>query len=187
MDKKYFQNINEWQQWLKNNHNKSAGLWLIFYKKETGKPSLDYEEAVEEALCYGWIDSLIKKLDAERYLRKFTPRKEDSVWSALNKKRVTRLLKSGRMLPPGLAKVQAAQKNGKWEQADKISEPEMPPEFAQALQQHPAAKFAYENLAPSHQKRFCGWIGSGKRQSTREKRIAEAIQLLNAGKKLGMK
>ena len=89
--------LSDWHTWLKNNYNSCSEIWLIFYKKETGKPNLSYNESVEEALCFGWIDSLIKNLDVERYARKFTPRKEDSKWSEINKKRVEKMIQLKRM------------------------------------------------------------------------------------------
>ena len=105
MKQLFFQTLAEWRDWLAKNYNKESVLWLIFYKKETGISSIDYESAVEEALCYGWIDSIIKKLDESRYARKFTPRKDSSKWSEINKNRVARLIKNGRMTKIGLAKI----------------------------------------------------------------------------------
>ena len=111
MKSRYFKAPKEWRTWLKSNHDKETELWLIFYKKHT-RPTLDYESAVEEALCYGWIDSIIKKIDESRFARKLTPRKNRSKWSPSNKKRVEGLIKSGRMTNVGLLKIKAAQK--KW-------------------------------------------------------------------------
>ena len=119
-----------WRAWLARNHDLSKGLWLAYYKKASGKSSVTYEEALEEALAYGWIDSKVRKLDEERYAQKYTPRKAKSVWSVSNKARVEKLIAQGRMAPPGLAKVQAAKHDGSWEsltEIDRIGRGAAPP------------------------------------------------------------
>jgi uncharacterized protein YdeI (YjbR/CyaY-like superfamily) len=163
-------------------------VWLIFYKKETSKPTIGYEDAVEEALCFGWIDSIIKKIDDERYARKFTPRKKKSKWSGLNKKRANKMIKEGRMTDVGLAKIQTAKKTGLWDQdaGPQISF-DVPPEFAKALAQNKKAKENFDNLAPSYRKQYIGWIAVAKRAETKKRRIEESLILLEKGKKLGMK
>jgi uncharacterized protein YdeI (YjbR/CyaY-like superfamily) len=183
----YFKTPQEWRTWLQSNHDKETGVWLIFLKKDT-RPSLDYESAVEEALCFGWIDSIIKKIDESRFARKFTPRKESSKWSAINKKRVERLMESGRMTHAGLSKVKAAQKSGYWSKSDRPFISFDPPEdFKKALNQNRKAKEFFEQLAPSYKKQFIGWIRIAKHQETKEKRISESIQLLEKGEKLGLR
>jgi len=184
----YCKTTEEWRTWLEQKHDKETEIWLIFFKKAAGKPSLDYESAVEEALCFGWIDSIIKKIDESRFARKFTPRNDDSKWSDKNKKRVERLIKSDRMTPVGLAKVKAAQKNGRWDEPDRpdISF-EIPEEFRKALNQNSKARKFFEQLAPSYRKQFIGWISVAKRSETKAKRINESIQLLSKGEKLGLK
>ena len=112
-------NRDEWRDWLAANHQTSTGVWLVFFKKESGAPSLKYEEAVEEALCFGWIDSIIKKRDAESYVRKVTPRKPKSRWSESNKRRVGSLIRRGLMCESGLAKVAEAKESGQWDQSDR--------------------------------------------------------------------
>jgi uncharacterized protein YdeI (YjbR/CyaY-like superfamily) len=135
MNQLYIITRSKWRKWLSDNHSKSKGVWLIFYKKETGKPTLDYETAVEEALCYGWIDSIVKKIDKDRYVRKLTPRSNYSVWSELNKKRVKKVIKEGTMTEFGLKKINAAKKAGMWNK--KVTAPqisyEVPGEFLFAL------------------------------------------------------
>ena len=188
MKKLHFKETADWREWLKKNHDKAKGIWMLFYKKHTGKPSVEYENAVQEALCYGWIDSIIKKLDEEKYLRKFTPRKNKSNWSDLNKKRVQLLLKEGRMTKFGEIEVENAKKNGEWYKPDNDrNNLKMPSELKAALQKNKVAKKNFNELAPSYKKRYMGWIGSGKRQETREKRVKEAIKLLEKGNKLGMR
>jgi uncharacterized protein YdeI (YjbR/CyaY-like superfamily) len=184
----YFQNTQGWRKWLELNHHKSAGVWLVFYKKESGKPTLDYEEAVEEALCFGWIDSIIKNVDEQQYLRKFTPRKSESKWSDLNKKRVQKMIELGRMTKAGAAKIEAAKKSGWWDKPDlpEISI-KMPEEFHLALGKNRKAKTFFDQLAASYQKQYILWIQMAKRAETRERRIKEAIDLLTKGEKLGLK
>ncbi len=145
----------EWRNWLAGNHNKSSGIWLVFYKKETGKPTLIYEQAIEEALCYGWVDSIIRKIDEQKYARKFTPRKNNSNWSESNKKRVARLINQSRMTKPGLHKVAIAKQNGMWEKPDRpqISF-ELPEEFKSALDKNHKAKQNFTALASWRSKRI---------------------------------
>jgi uncharacterized protein YdeI (YjbR/CyaY-like superfamily) len=186
--KLYVKTRAEWRKWLAANHGKAAVIWLVFHRKGTGKPSIDYEAAVEEALCYGWIDSIVKKLDETRYLRKFTPRKDGSVWSESNKERVAGLIKEGRMLECGLAKVEAAKKNGRWasEERPKITS-DMPREFARARERNKKAKEFFESLAPTYRKQYVIWILMARRKDTKEKRIRESILLLRKGEKLGLR
>ncbi len=188
MNKLYVKTRSEWRKWLKKNHDKVSELWLIFYKKETGKPSIDYEAAVEEALCFGWIDSLVKKIDEERYARKFTPRKDKSVWSESNKKRVKKVIKEGRMTEYGLKKIKAAKKSGKWyEDETPVFSLTMPTLFNQALKKNKKAEETFNRLTASQRKHYLGWIATAKKQETVEGRIKESIKILERGKKLGLK
>ncbi len=188
MEQLYFKSAAEWRDWLKANHEQSNGIRMIFYRKETGRPTIEYESAIEEALCYGWIDSIIKKIDAEKYVRKFTPRKNNSKWSAVNKKRIEKLIKEKRMTGAGLAKVDAAKANGQWDKPDRpVISFELHAEFESALNQNPKARAFFEQLAPSYKKHYIGWIAAAKQNKTREKRIRESITLLEKGQKLGMK
>ena len=118
MKQVYLKTRKEWREWLNQNHDKSGSIWLVFYKKHTGKATLEYDEAVEEALCFGWIDSIIKKIDDEKYVRKLTPRKADSRWSGLNKKRITKLKKQGLLTEAGIMKVREAKASGLWDKPD---------------------------------------------------------------------
>jgi uncharacterized protein YdeI (YjbR/CyaY-like superfamily) len=189
MDTLELETIEAWRAWLKENHDTVSEIWLVYYKKATGLPTLAYSETLDEALCYGWIDSLIKKIDEKRYARKFTPRKENSNWSLVNKKRVKELIEEGRMTEHGLRLVEAAKSSGQWD--NPVEKPDfdltMIPDFEQALKDHPKAAEAFDGLAPSYQKQYIGWIYSAKRQATKEKRIKEAVELLEQGKKLGMR
>ena len=179
----------QWRRWLAENHDKEGnGIWLVFYKKRTGGASLDYEESVEEALCFGWIDSIIKRIDDDKYCRKFTPRKHDSRWSNTNKKRAEKIIKEGRMTGFGLAKVEAAKRSGIWEIDPRpVITTDIPQELAEALAGNRKAKDFFEELAPTHQKHFIGWIVTAKREETRAKRLQESLALLASGEKLGLK
>ena len=188
MKRLYVKTKTEWRKWLQKNHDKVEEEWLIFYKKGTGKPSIDYEVAVEEALCFGWIDSLVKKIDEERYARKFTPRKDKSVWSESNKKRVKKVIKEGRITEYGLMKIKAAKKSGKWyEELKPDISFNIPADFEKALKKNIKAKENFEKLSPSHRKNYIGWIVTAKREKTIQKRIEESIKMLRQGKNLGMK
>ncbi len=184
----YVTNRDEWNKWLSKHHNAEKEVWLIFFKKETRKPSMEYESAVEEALCFGWIDSVVKKIDDSKYARKFTPRKDKSNWSELNKKRAKKMIREGRMTEFGLVKINIAKKAGNWDKAERPNISfDLPPEFEQALAQNKKANEHFVKLAPTYQKHYIGWITVAKRQETKVKRIKESIALLEKGEKLGLK
>jgi uncharacterized protein YdeI (YjbR/CyaY-like superfamily) len=188
MKQLYIKTRDEWREWLSEHHNTESEVWLVFFKKETGRPSVEYECSVEEALCFGWIDSIIKKIDAEKYARKFTPRKPDSKWSKLNKKRVAKVMKEGRMTEHGLAKIEAAKKSGLWDQNDRPEVSlEMPDKLGKALAENKKAKSFFDQLAPSYQKQYILWIQVAQREETKDKRVEESIHLLEQGKKLGLR
>ena len=180
----------QWRSWLSENHAREKdGVWLVFYKQQTGRPSLDYEDAVEEALCFGWIDSIIKRIDAERYCRKFTPRKDGSNWSALNKRRVAKVIREGRMTEFGLRKVAAARKSGRWdaETPRPAIDWSVPQELSDALARNRKAKAFFESLAPSYRKHFIAWIAMARNPVTKASRLKESIALLAREEKLGLK
>lgn len=185
MDKIYFSELKNWHDWLQEYHNSCQEIWLIFYKKHTGKTSLKYEEAVEEALCFGWIDSLIKKLDEECYARKFTPRTDISKWSDLNIKRLNKLIKEGRMRPEGLAKITPEILSGKPQQ--RSAELTVPEYITLKLKEFPEANQNFSILPPSHKKRYIGWIDAAKKMETKQRRLQEAIEMLLKNERLGMK
>jgi len=188
MKQLYVTNREQWRRWLSEHHGGEAGVWLIFYKKETHKRAIDYEDAVEEALCFGWIDSIIKKIDNEKYVRKFTPRKDKSKWSELNRKRANKMIKEGRMTDVGLAKIKAAKKTGLWEKDGRpVISFDVPPELAKKLAKNKKAKENFDKLAPSYRRQYIGWIVVAKRAETKKRRIEESIALLEKGKKLGIK
>lgn len=167
----------EWRAWLEQNHTRTQGVWLISYKKVTGKPRFEYDEAVEEALCFGWIDSKPNKLDEERSLLWFAPRKRGTGWSKLNKERVERLIEQGLMMPAGLAKVEAAKEDGSWNALDAIEALEIPPDLEEALTAYSEAKQNFEAFPRSAKRGILEWIVSAKKPETRAKRVAETAQL----------
>jgi uncharacterized protein YdeI (YjbR/CyaY-like superfamily) len=188
MKQLYIKNRKQWRDWLRQNHDKSKGIWLVFHKKHTGKSTLEYSEVVEEALCFGWIDSIVKKIDDEKYVRKITPRKAGSRWSGLNKKRVAKLRKQGLMTEAGMGKVREAKESGQWNKPDRSQMGiDIPKELLRALANNKKAKKFFDQLAFSYQKQFIGWIAVAKRQKTKEQRVRESIALLEQGHKLGMK
>ena len=166
-----------WRGWLSANHQESSGVWLITYKKASGKPRLEYSESVEEALCFGWVDSLPRKLDEERSMLYFAPRKNGSGWSALNKQRVESLIQNGLMMPAGLAKVEAAKKDGTWSKLDDVDALVIPDDLRAELRKHEHANKFFEAFPKSVKRGILEWILNAKRQETRLKRIAETARL----------
>ncbi|MBD2112262.1 MULTISPECIES: YdeI/OmpD-associated family protein [Cyanophyceae] len=167
----------EWREWLATNHSRTEGLWLITYKKRPGKPHVSYDEVVEEALCFGWIDSKGNKLDDERTMLWMAPRQPGTGWSALNKKRIAALSEAGLMMPPGLAKIEAAKQDGSWELLDAIERLEVPTDLATALAENELARANFEAFPRSAKRGILEWIASAKRAETRTRRIAETVEL----------
>lgn len=183
----YVAGRDEWRVWLDKNYSIKSEVWLIFYKKHTGKLCVSYGDAVDEALCFGWIDSIVKRVDDERYLRKFTPRKRGSVWSEVNKRRVRRLIREGRMTEAGLAMVKEAKESGEWFKRRVRNALKIPPFMEEALATNKKALENFNELKPSYRRNMVGWILSAKREETRRRRLAEAIGVLERGEKLGLK
>ncbi|MBL7815974.1 MAG: YdeI/OmpD-associated family protein [Saprospiraceae bacterium] len=167
----------EWRAWLQENHETSTGVWLLTYLKETGIPSVNYDDAVEEALCFGWIDSAIRKADNNSTKRLHTPRKLKSNWSALNKSRVDKLIAEGLMMPAGLAKIEWAKQNGTWDALNEVSETIIPPDLMQAFEQNPPALENWEKFSKSSRRGILEWILNAKTAETRQKRIQQTATL----------
>lgn len=178
----------EWRAWLEKNHANQSEVWLVYYKKHTNKPTLTYLESVKEALCFGWIDGIKKRIDVERYMHRFTPRRAASRWSPTNIKLARELIASGEMTDAGLAAFNNRKPyDEELLQAKKKQPPALKPEFEQALKANDAAWQNFNALAPSYRKNYIGWLQSAKRPATREKRLRELLSVLEQGKKLGMK
>jgi uncharacterized protein YdeI (YjbR/CyaY-like superfamily) len=183
----YVTNRDEWRAWLASHHASEAEVWLIYYKKQSGRPRIPYDDAVEEALCFGWIDSLVKRIDDERFAQKFTPRRDCTRWSALNKGRVRKLIREGRMTEAGLAKIDLATLDEEPPAKPSRTDPGLPPFVNQALRASPTAWKNFQNLAPSQRRLYVGWILHAKKEETRQRRLREAVSLLEQNKKLGLK
>jgi uncharacterized protein YdeI (YjbR/CyaY-like superfamily) len=179
----YAKNRHEWHQWLVENHDTASGIWLIYYKKNSDKPRVEYNDAVEEALSFGWIDSKANILDDERYMQVFTPRKPHSNWSKTNKIRVNKLIKNGLMQPAGMEKVNAAKKDGSWTFLDDVEDMVIPEDLKQLLEENTTAKANFEAFSNSSKKQILYWIVSAKRQDTRLRRIKRTVELASENKK----
>jgi uncharacterized protein YdeI (YjbR/CyaY-like superfamily) len=180
-----FRSLAEWERWLETNHAKAEGIWLRFFKKDTGVPTVSYAEAVEGALIYGWIDSQAKKYDDRSYIQKFTPRRAKSVWSKVNRERVLALVRSGRMKPAGQAAVDTAKSDGRWDAAyDSPKSSAAPADFLKALRADKKAAAFYKTLNRANTYAIEWRIHAAKRPETRAKRIATLVAMLAAGKKL---
>lgn len=167
----------EWRKWLQKNHKAESGVQLIIYKKESDVPSVYYAEAVEEALCFGWIDSRANKKDNESYYLFFGKRKPKSKWSKINKERVEKLLKQKRMAKAGLATIQIAKENGTWIALEHVEKTTIPPDLHNALNKNKTAHKNFLSFPRSSKKMILEWIQNAKKEETRAKRIAETVTL----------
>ncbi|MET0759548.1 MAG: YdeI/OmpD-associated family protein [Flavobacterium sp.] len=179
----YFKNANEWRNWLHENHHSSKGIYLIFYKVSSEFESMRWEEAVQVAICYGWIDSTVKKLDDHRRKQSFSPRKDKSVWSKLNKTYIEKLIKENLMHESGLAKIETAKQNGSWISLDDVEGLIIPTDLEIAFLKNSLAFDNYQKFSPSYKKSYLYWLNQAKRQETRSKRIAEIIKNCSLNKK----
>ena len=165
----------EWRAWLKRNRDESSGVWLVSWKKATGRNSVPFTDVVDEALCYGWVDSKINKLDEERAMRLFTPRNPKSPWSRINKEKVARLVEQGRMASAGMRLVEGAKADGSWNIYDEIEDLVIPPDLASALSENSPAGSYFEGFPDSSKKNILWWIKSARRPETRATRIAKTV------------
>jgi uncharacterized protein YdeI (YjbR/CyaY-like superfamily) len=180
-----------WRAWLARHHAKHTHVWLVFYKRHTAKPRVEYADAVEEALCFGWIDSIVRRLDEDRYAQKFTPRSNKSQWSALNRQRFARLVKKKLVTKAGFAKgphtsprrVPESNRPGPSSRVwDRV-----PPYVLRRVKKNEGAWRFFQTLAPSYRRLYVGWIHSARREETRLRRLEVAVKLLAQGRKLGLK
>lgn len=183
----YVKSRSDWRDWLHANNESKQEIWLIYYKKHTGKPRIPYTDAVEEAICFGWIDSTVKRVDEEIYVQKFSPRKSRSVWSALNKERAREMISSGLMTQSGLEKIKEAKKNGRWEEAyTSKKKVEIPTGLSKALMSDQKANRNFRNFADSYQNLYINWINYAKKEETRQRRITEVVKRASKNQKPGM-
>lgn len=182
---KVFASPEKWNDWLSKRHSSADGIWVRMYKKGTGKKSVTYAEALDEALCYGWIDGLKKSYDEESWIQKFTPRRAKSLWSKRNREHIARLVKEGRMKPSGMKEVEKAKKDGRWEQAyDSAKNMEVPADFLKELKK---SKKAYEFFKTLNKANLyaIGWrLQTAKKPETREKRMKILLEMMKEGRKI---
>jgi uncharacterized protein YdeI (YjbR/CyaY-like superfamily) len=176
-----------WREWLAAHHEERTQVWLILHKKHVAEPGVRYDEAVEEALCWGWIDGLTNSWDESSYAVRFTPRKPGSVWSESNVARVRRMIAEGRMTPAGMALVEEAKRRGTWDQAASGRLGVTPPDLEAALAGVPAASERWETWAPTHRRQYVYWVLDAKRPETRARRIADVVRRAAAGIRPGEK
>jgi uncharacterized protein YdeI (YjbR/CyaY-like superfamily) len=167
-----------WRAWLQKHHASSSGIWLVYAKKHTRIPSLTYNDAVEEALCFGWIDSLLHPVDDQFYKQVFTPRKPKSAWSALNRTRVERIVAAGLMTPPGRAMIELAKKTGTWGALRAAEDLELPDDLARAINASAKARKHWPTYTVSQRKMFLYSLRDAKRPETRAKRIARILAIV---------
>jgi uncharacterized protein YdeI (YjbR/CyaY-like superfamily) len=185
----YISTREAWRAWLAANHDGVTEVWLTYAKKHTGIPRVAYQDAVDEALCFGWIDSTTHRVDETYYAQRFTPRRPRSEWSEINRGRFRALVKEGRMTAAGIAKAPARQTAAERAAAQaKRSAPFVVPAYVKAvLAKHPRARDNFERLPPSHQRLYVRWINSAKKEETKQRRLAEAVARLAKNQKLGLK
>lgn len=180
-----FPEIKDWDEWMKKNHATEKGVWIKFAKKNSGKTSINYAQALDVALCYGWIDSLTKKLDDSFYIQKFTPRGLRSVWSKINTGHIERLTKAGLMQASGIAAVEAAKKDGRWEKAyDSPSNIQLPEDFLLALKKNKKAEAFFKTLNKTNTYAITWRLQTAKKSAIRTKRIETIIAMLERNEKL---
>lgn len=173
----YAKSQSAWRKWLEKNHSIETAVWLIIYKKETGIPTVYYSEAVDEALCFGWIDSKPNKRDEESYYQFFSKRNPKSKWSKVNKDKVTRLIKAGKMHSAGLSMIELAKKSGTWNALNEVEEIVIPPDLEAAFKKNPLARTHFDAFSRSSKRGILEWILNAKKVETREKRIQATVML----------
>ncbi len=182
-----FSGSGEWRHWLQQNHNRVESAWLIHYKKSSNKAGLSYGQALDEALCFGWIDVRMRSIDKDRFMIRYTPRKKKSVWSRINRDRAESLIEAGRMTPAGLAKIEEARQNGLWDTAyTSLEKEEVPADLKAALVQDKTADVNFNSFANSYRNSYIGWINAAKTGQTRRRRIDEVVKRSRLNKKPGM-
>ncbi|MBC6611169.1 YdeI/OmpD-associated family protein [Hymenobacter sp. BT507] len=167
-----------WREWLQTHHAEQQGVWLVYSKKKSAIPSLTWSEAVDEALCFGWIDSKAEPIDEHTYRQFFCPRKPKSGWSKVNKEKLERLLAADLLAPAGLASIERAKQNGSWTLLDAAEALQIPPDLAEALQQRPGAEAHFASLSRTEKRNMLYRLVLAKRPETRQKRISEIAELM---------
>lgn len=175
-EKIFVKNISQLRAWLTKNHAQKESVWLVTYKKGFGSDYISYDDLVDELICFGWVDSLPKNLDEEKTMRRISPRNPKSNWSKVNKQRVSRLTKAGKMEEPGLKIVALAKSNGAWSFLDDVEQLIIPDDLEAALRKNAKAKFFFDRFPKSSKRNILEWIKNAKQESTRQKRITEMVK-----------
>ena len=179
-----FETPSQWAEWLEGNYTLQSGIWLRYFKKDSGILSITYAEALEEALCYGWIDGQVKKYDEKSWLQKFTPRRAKSLWSKINTQHVERLVNAGKMKAAGFAEIEAAKRDGRWQRAyDSLKNFTTPEDFLERLENDPKAKATFETLNKTNLYSIAFRLQTAAKPETREKRLKAILEMLSKGEK----
>ena len=183
----FFKNRDEWRNWLGKNHRAINEIWLIHYKKSSGKKGLNHFDAVEEAICFGWIDGKLKKIDEERFILRYSPRKSKSVWSKINKENAEKMISLGKMTKAGFDKIEEAKKQGFWDTAyTNLLREQLPSDLKNALIVNKKAWNNFQKFANSYRNMYIGWVKNAKTEKTRKKRISEVVKNSLENKKTGI-
>jgi uncharacterized protein YdeI (YjbR/CyaY-like superfamily) len=183
----YFKNRLEWRKWLTENYSSQQEVWLVHYKKHSHKSSINLDDAVQEAICFGWIDSKLISIDEEKFILKYTPRKVNSIWSKINTERAEKLIESGKMTDAGLVKIEEAKKRGFWNTAyTNKKKDRIPPDLKEALREDKNAWINFQQFANSYRNTYIGWVSGAKTETTRVKRITEVVKRSALNKKPGI-
>jgi uncharacterized protein YdeI (YjbR/CyaY-like superfamily) len=180
----FFESQDDWERWLSVHYTDPVGVWLKFYKKGSGVPSLTYKLALDVALCYGWIDSMAKSMGDDWYIQRFSPRRPKSIWSKVNREHIARLIEEGRMRPPGLAEVERAKADGRWEAAyDGPRNAQIPDDVMDEIRKHPEALATFETLNKTNRYYISFYLQTAKKPETRQRRIHQMVDTLKRGEK----
>lgn len=185
--RKLFRTRGEWRNWLIRNHSTENEVWLVYYKKHTGKACIPYNDAVEEAVCFGWIDGKVLSIDDEQYMQRYTPRRKNSLWSFSNKRRAEKMIRLGEMTPAGMKLVETAKKSGKWDDAySSKNDFSVPDDLIYELKKNKVAWNFFNGLAKGYKYSYAYWVGLTKSKSSRERRIMKVVERCAREKKPGM-
>ncbi len=172
-----FKDQKEWRRWLEKNHSSQMEAWVVIQKKKPGKKGLKYEEAVEEAICFGWIDSKMQSIGAERFRQRFSPRRKNSIWSKKNKETAHKMIRSGKITEAGLRTIQLAKDNGKWDTAySSKNAPAIPSDLTEALKKNETAWTNFSKFSNSTKFQYVHWVTSAKKEDTRQRRIVKVVK-----------
>lgn len=177
----HFETVDAWHEWLAASHMQDEGVWLVSWKPRTGRPAIPYQAAVEEALCFGWVDSTYRSLDDERGMLWYAPRRKGSLWAASNKERVGRLEAQGRMTGAGRAAIKAAKADGSWSLLEPVEALTVPDDLSAAFAERPEAEGHWEAFTPTAKRAYLLWIYTAKREDTRDRRVRETAELVSRG------